>query len=263
MVLGNHVFLYLTAGFFEKNCLPPKMWKMGKKEGFFLNVSEILVINFFWIWSIIKVYFICCILAHIPFLEKIWFLRYRPICSQPIRLQDFKINYISRTNWQKAWIFVCWYRFMTWKLELIKKYWGVCGQKWCSHSVLRALKFAVCRGGMNGINCFLVCWYKFRKAKSYFNNFGVIVAQNVSCLSGLGSLKFAVSQESVDKMSWFFACWYKFRKAESYFNNYWLGMIKNGLGFRNHGTLKSRVSHIPLMSYLKQNNGDELNRLIE
>ena len=173
MVLGNHVLLCLTAGFFEKKIVfPQKCVKCAKKR--VLNVSETFVISFFWIWSIVKVYFICCILAHIPVLEKIWFLRYRRICSQPIRLHDFKINYISRTKWQISLIFLCWYRFMTWKLELIKKYWGGCGQKWCSHSVLRTLKISVCHGGMNGTSCFfkLVFWYKFRKAKSYVIIFG-------------------------------------------------------------------------------------------
>ena len=158
--------------FLKKIVFPKKCAKCAKKR--LLNVSETFVFSFFWIWSIVKVYFICCILAHIPVLEKIWFLRFRRICSQPVRLHDFKINYISRTKWQISLIFLCWYRFMTWKLELIKKYWGGFGQKWCSHSVLRTLKISVCHGGMNGISCFfkLVFWYKFRKAKSYVIIFG-------------------------------------------------------------------------------------------
>ena len=82
----------------------------------------------------------------------------------------------------------------------------------------------------------------------------MVVVQNGSGLLRLGSLKSAVSQESIYKMSWFFACWYKFRKAKSYFDNYWLGIIKNGWGFRDHGTLKSGVSHKWF---------DELSRLIE
>ena len=77
----------------------------------------------------------------------------------------------------------------------------------CGHSVLRTLKLAVCQGEMNGINCFLMCWYKFRKAKSYFNNFLVVVVKNGCGLLGLGTLKSVVSQEPIDEMSWFFACW--------------------------------------------------------
>ena len=45
----------------------------------------------------------------------------------------------------------------------------------CGYSVLRTLKLAVCQGEMSGINWFLVCWYKFRKVKSYFNNFLALV----------------------------------------------------------------------------------------
>ena len=47
---------------------------------------------------------------------------------------------------------------MTWKLELIKKYWRGCGQKWCSHSVLWTVKISVCHGGMNGISWFFLNW---------------------------------------------------------------------------------------------------------
>ena len=43
-----------------------------------------------------KVYIICYVPAQIPYLGKFWFLRYTPKCSQPIRLQDFLINHISR-----------------------------------------------------------------------------------------------------------------------------------------------------------------------
>ena len=41
---------------------------------------------------------ICCVSAQIPFLGKFLFSRYGPKCSQPIRLQDFLINHISRAN---------------------------------------------------------------------------------------------------------------------------------------------------------------------
>ena len=108
----------------------------------------------------------------------------------------------------------------SWILEV---HWKILGWIWskngCGHSVLRTLKLTVCQGEMNGINRFLVCWYKFRKAKSYFN-FLVVVVKNGCGLTGLGTLKSAVSQELIDEMSWFFACWHKFRNAKSYLNNY-------------------------------------------
>ena len=91
----------------------------------------------------------------------------------------------------------------------------------CGHSVLRTLKLAVCQGKMNEINWFSVCWYKFMKAKSYFNNFlAVVVVKNVCGLLGLRTLKSAVLQGPINEMSWLFVCWYKVRKAKSYFNNY-------------------------------------------
>ena len=69
-------------------------------------------------------------------LGKIWFLRYGPKCCQPIRLQDFLINCISRTKWWKGLIF-CMLIQVHGKWKLIEKYWGGHGQKWawplCSH----------------------------------------------------------------------------------------------------------------------------------
>ena len=98
-VLRAHVLLCMTEPDYLKKIFMPKKWgkyaKNGQKIGF-SNLLENLVINFFWIWSIMKVYTVCCILAQIPYLGKIWFLRYGPKCSWPIRLQDFKINYISK-----------------------------------------------------------------------------------------------------------------------------------------------------------------------
>ena len=89
------------AGFSRKIFFAPKM---GQNQGFF-NLLENLVINFYWIWSIMKIYILCCVPAQIPFLGKFLFLRYGPKCSQPIRLQDYLINHISRTNQWNSLIF--------------------------------------------------------------------------------------------------------------------------------------------------------------
>ena len=75
----------------------------------------------------------------------------------------------------------------------------------CGHSGLKKLKLAVSQEEINGVNSFLVCWWKFGKAKSYFNNFWMIV-KNGCGLLGLGNLKSAVSQEWFESMSSFFAC---------------------------------------------------------
>ena len=80
----------------------------------------------------------------------------------------------------------------------------------CYHSVLSTLELAVCQGEMNEINWFLVRWYKFWNAKSYFK----IVLKNGPDLLGLGILKSVVSQEPNDEMDWFFACWYNLGKLK-------------------------------------------------
>ena len=68
--------------FFKRKHLPQK-WAKNRV------LLENLVINFSWIWSIMKVYIVSYILAQILYLRKIWFLRYGQKCSWPIRLQDF------------------------------------------------------------------------------------------------------------------------------------------------------------------------------
>ena len=96
-MLDTHMKLGVTEpDFLEKFFSPPKLGKCAKSS--FLNILKNCVINFYWICSIMRIYNICCVPAQIPYLGKFWFLRYGPKCSQPIRLQDFLISHISRTN---------------------------------------------------------------------------------------------------------------------------------------------------------------------
>ena len=93
--------------FWEKFFWPKigkKSPKMGQNQGFF-NLLENLVINLYWIWSLMEIYIIGCVPAQIPYLGKFLFLRYGPKCSHPIRLQDFLINHISKTNQWNSLIF--------------------------------------------------------------------------------------------------------------------------------------------------------------
>ena len=114
----------------------------------------------------------------------------------------------------------------------------------CGKSGHMTQKSTVSQERINGINWFLVCWWKFRKAWSYVNKFWMLVFKNGCGLLGLfGSLK-SVSREWMNEMSWFFSCWYKFRKVKSYFNNYWEVMVKNVQGLIDHGTLESCISQM-------------------
>ena len=59
---------------------------------------------------VLKAHVLLCVTARffeeqIPCSGKIWFLKYGPKCCWTIRLQDFWIDYISRTKWQKSLIF--------------------------------------------------------------------------------------------------------------------------------------------------------------
>ena len=73
------------AGFSGKIFFALKIGKMGLKQGFF-NLLENLVIDFYFNLLYNEIYIICCVPAHIPYLGQFLFLRYRPKCSQPVRL---------------------------------------------------------------------------------------------------------------------------------------------------------------------------------
>ena len=131
-MLEMHIKLCMTElDFLEKNFLPKKVgkWvKNGPKQGF-LNILKNFVINFYWICSIMNIYIICCAPAQISCLGKFWFLKYGPKCSQPIRLQDFLIIHISRTNHWNSLAF-CMLIQIYINETLIKKILHGCGQKW-------------------------------------------------------------------------------------------------------------------------------------
>ena len=130
------------AGFSEKKIFLPQNWekgpKMGQKQGFF-NLLENLVINFYWIWYIMEIYIICCVPTQNPYLEIFLFLRYGPKCSQPIRLQDFLINHISRINWWNSLIF-CLLIQISIIISWSKNVWMGLARNGCSQSGHRTLK---------------------------------------------------------------------------------------------------------------------------
>ena len=85
--LGNGSLVFLNFGMVLENCCLWH-WQIFWKTIFFFNDF----LNF-------------CVPAQIPYLGKILVRRYRPKCSQPIRLQDFWINHYSRTNGWNSLIF--------------------------------------------------------------------------------------------------------------------------------------------------------------
>ena len=76
-----------------------------------------------------KIYNICCVSAEMPYLGNFWFLRYGLKCSLSIRLQDFLIDHISRSNQWNSPIF-CMLIQIHINSELIKTFWGGHSQKW-------------------------------------------------------------------------------------------------------------------------------------
>ena len=120
--------LHDRAGFSGKIYFAPKIGKMERKQGFF-NLLENLVINFYWICSVMEIYIICCVPAQIPYLRKFLFMRCGTKCPQLIRLLDFLINHIFRTNQRNSLIFCVLVQIQI-NEKLIKKFWGGHSQRW-------------------------------------------------------------------------------------------------------------------------------------
>ena len=79
---------------------------------------ENLVINFFGIWSIKKVYVNCCILAQIVYLGKSvsWDMGQNALGQSDCKI--LKSNLSLEQKDEKAWFFACWYRFMEFESSL-------------------------------------------------------------------------------------------------------------------------------------------------
>ena len=80
------------------------------------------------------------------------------------------------------------------------------------HSGHKALKSAVSEYGIDELSWFFECWYKFKKAKRYYNSYCVSGVRN-----GLGllvnlALKSALSKIELMNRAIFYACRYKLWK---------------------------------------------------
>ena len=77
---------------------------------------------------------------------------------------------------EKAWLF-CIFMQIHGNWKLIEKYSVGRSPRWLWPPRSQDSKIG-CIFGINGINWFLVCWYKFGKAKSYFNNYWECTVKN-------------------------------------------------------------------------------------
>ena len=88
-VLETHITFCVTDHNFWKINFYPWDDPNWTENRFFLELLKSFAINFVWIQFIMKVHIFCYIHVHIPYLGKIWFLRYGLTCFHPIRSQNF------------------------------------------------------------------------------------------------------------------------------------------------------------------------------
>ena len=162
------------------NVFAQKLGEMGQKKaknrGVF-NLKKNLVINFHWIYSIMKIFVIYCVHAQILHLRKILFLRYRRKCSQPIRLQDFKWTISPEKINETASVLACWYKCTKIK-GWLKLFWSGMVKNGYGQSGLWSLKLMASLKWTNGINWFFACWYNFMQIKRWLKVLGVGMVKN-------------------------------------------------------------------------------------
>ena len=104
MVLETNMKLCVTESDFLEEFFLPKDWENGPKTCFFLVNWKIwsFLLNLFYNEHL---YWLLCSCTNTIF-GKIFVPEIWAKCSQPITLQNFLINYISRTNQWKSLIFL-------------------------------------------------------------------------------------------------------------------------------------------------------------
>ena len=104
-----------------------KWTKNNGKKGF-LNLKKKLVINFHWIFSIMKIYIICCVPAQIPYCERScsWDIGQNVLSQSDCRI--FKSTSSPEQLSERVSFFPCWYKFIKIKirsklfwLDMVKK----------------------------------------------------------------------------------------------------------------------------------------------
>ena len=127
--------------------------------------------------------------------------RYGPKCFRPIRVQIFEINYVFQ-KYEMAECFKHRYKIIKGKswlkkllLDIVKNGFG--------HSSDKSL--AGSQGCIVEINWFFACWYKFRKANSYFNDLWVGLVKN-KCLFSFRDSKICcilIMNSKIELIVWF------------------------------------------------------------
>ena len=156
--------------------------------------------------------YICYIPAQIPYLGKIFCLRYRPKYSKPIRLQKTAWNLMK----QPYFWHVDKKKFTKFKSWLKMSYLGM-ARNGCGQAGLWTLKLYLKNDQME-LTDFFARWYKFTQIKRWLKILWVGKVKNRFGQSGHGTLKLIVFEEGTDIINWFFACWYRFTKTATWPN---------------------------------------------
>ena len=163
-----------------------------------------MVVNIYWICSIVKIYIICCVSTQILYWVKScsWGIGQNPLSQSDYRI--FKTIFpeqIDETGSFFSWLKVFWF-------GMVKNY--------CGQSGLWTLKLTVSEEWTDGTNWFFACWHKFMQINRWLKIFEVGIVKIGCGQSGDRTLK----NEQIG-MTIFFACWYRFTKIKNWSIFFW------------------------------------------
>ena len=151
--------------FFGKTLFAPKLGKWAKNRVFW--IKKYVVINFHWICALMKIYIICCVPAQILCLEIVLINQIAGFLNQ-LFLQNKSIK-------QPHFLHV---DIDSQKLNVNRKCFSWAWSKMGVASLVCGLNLNISQEWTDGRNWFSVFCYKFRKSKSWFNDFWVGVVKN-------------------------------------------------------------------------------------
>ena len=169
------------------------MKENGPKIGFF-NLKKHLIVNFYWICSIMIIYIVFCVYH---------------LFSQ-LHCRIFKSTISPEQIDETASFFECCNKFTRTK-SWSKFIWLGIIKNGCN---LWTLKLTVSQEWADGIDWFFACWYKFTQITMWSKIFNVSMVKNGCGQTGDQTLKVILSEEWTDGINWFFTHWYRFTKLK-------------------------------------------------
>ena len=199
-----------------------------------------LVVDFHWIYYVMKIYIICCIYSQAN--AKFWKNLAPEIWPKMLKANQIA-GFLSQQFLQNRSIKQSHFLYVDTNSQKLKFENFLAESKMGLANLVSELLYCLyLKNEQMESTGFFSWWYKSTQIKRWLKILGVSSVKNGFGQSGDGTLKLTVLVEWTDEINWFFACWYRFKKVKWGSNIFWLGIVKHGCGQPGHRTLKLTAS---------------------